>query len=181
MPLTTPRLGLPYPVPDDQVDVPRDVEALAEALEALPDLGAPYPALGCHVTGVTAAWTSGDKQIGADGTTNPPVRANPAGSLVGGVWTVPAGQAGLWRFTLHARLDNCSAGKSVRGKHVKNGGASSSWNLVWAYGSTAGAYPQGQGSMEIAMAVGDTFTAIVAHDDTGARTVTWRFSAERIT
>lgn len=34
MPATTPILQLPYPVPDDAVDVPRDVQALAEAIEA---------------------------------------------------------------------------------------------------------------------------------------------------
>lgn len=31
---TTPLLKLPYPIPDDDVNVPRDIEALAEALEA---------------------------------------------------------------------------------------------------------------------------------------------------
>ena len=34
MPATTPILQLPYPVPDDSVDVPRDVQALAEAIES---------------------------------------------------------------------------------------------------------------------------------------------------
>ena len=34
MPATTPILQLPYPTPDDAVDVPRDVQALAEAIEA---------------------------------------------------------------------------------------------------------------------------------------------------
>src|SRR5262245_52486525 len=31
----TPLLQLPYPIPDDGVDVPRDVKALADALDAL--------------------------------------------------------------------------------------------------------------------------------------------------
>jgi microcystin-dependent protein len=35
MPGTTPTLGLPYPTPDDQVDVPRDVKALADSLDPL--------------------------------------------------------------------------------------------------------------------------------------------------
>lgn len=35
MPATTPRLALPYPVPDDSVDVPRDVLALATKLDGI--------------------------------------------------------------------------------------------------------------------------------------------------
>ena len=35
MPGTTPNLQLPYPTPDDTVDVPRDVRALAEKLDPL--------------------------------------------------------------------------------------------------------------------------------------------------
>jgi hypothetical protein len=35
MALTTPRLALPYPVPDDTVDVPRDVKALTDKLDPL--------------------------------------------------------------------------------------------------------------------------------------------------
>lgn len=35
MPGTTPNLQLPYPTPDDTVDVPRDVKALADALDPL--------------------------------------------------------------------------------------------------------------------------------------------------
>jgi len=34
VPATTPNLKMPYPLPDDTVDVPRDVKALADALEA---------------------------------------------------------------------------------------------------------------------------------------------------
>jgi hypothetical protein len=34
MPGTTPVLALPYPTPDDNVDVPRDVKALADKLDA---------------------------------------------------------------------------------------------------------------------------------------------------
>jgi hypothetical protein len=33
MPATTGRLQMPYPVPDDQVDVPRDIKALAEGVD----------------------------------------------------------------------------------------------------------------------------------------------------
>ena len=33
MPAATPSLALPYPVPDDQVDVPRDIKALADAMD----------------------------------------------------------------------------------------------------------------------------------------------------
>lgn len=36
----TPRLALPYPIPDDSVDVPRDVKALADRLDALAGAGA---------------------------------------------------------------------------------------------------------------------------------------------
>src|SRR4051812_50074097 len=35
MPTTTPRLALPYPTPDDTADVPRDIQALANALDSL--------------------------------------------------------------------------------------------------------------------------------------------------
>jgi hypothetical protein len=35
MPANTARLALPYPLPDDTVDVPRDVQALAAKLDAL--------------------------------------------------------------------------------------------------------------------------------------------------
>jgi hypothetical protein len=38
MPAATPRLALPYPIPDDSVDVPRDVQALAMKLDANPDI-----------------------------------------------------------------------------------------------------------------------------------------------
>ena len=38
MPATTPTLALPYPVPDDTVDVPRDVKALADKLDAMSSL-----------------------------------------------------------------------------------------------------------------------------------------------
>jgi hypothetical protein len=39
MPAATPRLALPYPIPDDTVDVPRDVQALATKLDGYPNLG----------------------------------------------------------------------------------------------------------------------------------------------
>jgi microcystin-dependent protein len=35
MPTNTPRLSLPYPTPDETVDVPRDIAALASAVDAL--------------------------------------------------------------------------------------------------------------------------------------------------
>jgi hypothetical protein len=35
MAATTPKLALPYPIPDDSVDVPRDVKALADKLDTL--------------------------------------------------------------------------------------------------------------------------------------------------
>jgi microcystin-dependent protein len=35
MPDSTTRLGLPFPLPDDDVDVPRDIEALARAIDPL--------------------------------------------------------------------------------------------------------------------------------------------------
>lgn len=35
MPATTDKLALPYPLPDDTVDVPRDVKALADAIDPL--------------------------------------------------------------------------------------------------------------------------------------------------
>lgn len=41
MPANTPRLALPYPIPDDTVDVPRDMQALAVKLDATPDMGVP--------------------------------------------------------------------------------------------------------------------------------------------
>ena len=51
MPGSTPRLILPYPVPDDTVDVPRDVKALADKLDGISDLGVPYPGYGCSLSG----------------------------------------------------------------------------------------------------------------------------------
>lgn len=41
MPASTARLALPYPVPDDTVDVPRDVQALAAKLDALTGVSPP--------------------------------------------------------------------------------------------------------------------------------------------
>lgn len=45
MPATTPVLDLPYPTPDDQVDVPRDMQALAEAIDPIGARGVPIGAL----------------------------------------------------------------------------------------------------------------------------------------
>jgi hypothetical protein len=63
MPAATPRLALPYPTPDDQVDVPRDVEALAEALEAIKNLGM-VPQ--CYLSGTFTANTGGDEAVITD-------------------------------------------------------------------------------------------------------------------
>lgn len=41
MPANTPRLTLPFPIPDDTVDVPRDVKALADTLDALTSINPP--------------------------------------------------------------------------------------------------------------------------------------------
>jgi len=41
MPATTPRLALPYPVPADTVDVPRDMQALADKLEGITGIAPP--------------------------------------------------------------------------------------------------------------------------------------------
>jgi len=41
MPDSTPILGLPYPTPDDSVDVPRDVKALADKLDAYSSIRPP--------------------------------------------------------------------------------------------------------------------------------------------
>lgn len=38
MPSNTSRLALPYPIPDDSVDVPRDIQALATKLDGFPGL-----------------------------------------------------------------------------------------------------------------------------------------------
>ena len=43
MPANTPRLALPYPIPDDTVDVPRDVQALANKLDGFTWLTPPVP------------------------------------------------------------------------------------------------------------------------------------------
>jgi hypothetical protein len=57
MPAATSRLALPYPIPDDSVDVPRDVQALATKLDALQGYGPPT-----FVTGaLPAGSTSGDE------------------------------------------------------------------------------------------------------------------------
>jgi hypothetical protein len=52
---TTPRLALPYPIPDDAVDVPRDVQALAAKLDAIKNLGVPL------VTVLPATAVEGDE------------------------------------------------------------------------------------------------------------------------
>jgi hypothetical protein len=181
MPASTPRLALPYPIPDDTVDVPRDVQALATKLETLQDLGVPYPGQGCQVGGVTAAGNSSafPQLIGATGTTNPPTRNIPAGSVSGAVFTVPV--AGIWRLTLHLRFDNQAGGKQAYGQRVMNGANVSSWNLVWVYSAAAGSYAQGQGSEELACNVGDTLTCRIGHDDATSRTLTWRMMIDRIT
>src|SRR4051812_8400422 len=44
MPASTPRLALPYPTPDDSVDVPRDVQALATKLDGNSAVGPPVVA-----------------------------------------------------------------------------------------------------------------------------------------
>jgi microcystin-dependent protein len=49
MPATTPILGLPYPTADDTVDVPRDVQALAAAIDPL----------GTVPVGAMTMWPSG--------------------------------------------------------------------------------------------------------------------------
>lgn len=41
MPASTARLALPYPIPNDTVDVPRDVQALADKLDALTRMAPP--------------------------------------------------------------------------------------------------------------------------------------------
>jgi hypothetical protein len=51
----TPQLALPYPVASDTADVPRDVKALADKLEAIGDLGVPV------VTALPVAPSPGDE------------------------------------------------------------------------------------------------------------------------
>jgi hypothetical protein len=181
MPASTSRLLLPYPIPDDSVDVPRDVQALATKLDGIPDLGVPYPGQGCSITGVTAAGNSSafPQMLGATGTKNPTIRDVPAGALSGCVYTVPV--AGVWRVGLHLRFDNQAGGKSAYGRHVFNGSPSSSWNLVWVYGAVAGSYVQGMGFQDFACNAGDTLTCQISHDDTTSRTLSWRMMVDRIT
>lgn len=70
MPGTTPRLALPYPVPDDTVDVPRDVKALADKIDTLPEVGiAPYGALVLTApASPTDAGVGGWQNVGTVGT-----------------------------------------------------------------------------------------------------------------
>jgi len=42
---TTPVLALPYPTPDDNVDVPRDIKALADKLDPMNSLAVDYASL----------------------------------------------------------------------------------------------------------------------------------------
>jgi hypothetical protein len=146
MPAATSRLALPYPIPDDSVDVPRDVQALATKLDGI------CQTWGCH-TPVRAARSLASplpvtvsafpQMLGATGTKNPTIRDVPAGALSGCVYTVPV--AGVWRIGLHLRFDNQAGGRYAYGRHVFNGSPSSSWNLVWVYGAVAGSYVQGMG------------------------------------
>jgi hypothetical protein len=55
MPAATSRLALPYPIPDDSVDVPRDVQALAAKLDPIKNLGVPL------VTVLPATAVEGDE------------------------------------------------------------------------------------------------------------------------
>jgi hypothetical protein len=52
---STPRLALPYPIPDDPVDVPRDIKALADKLDGLGALSPPL------VTTIPSAGAEGDE------------------------------------------------------------------------------------------------------------------------
>jgi hypothetical protein len=181
MPAATSRLLLPYPIPDDSVDVPRDVQALAVKLDGIPDIGVPYPGQGCSASGVTAGGSSSafPQLLGQTGTVNPPVRNVPAGALSGATYTVPV--AGIWRLTLHLRFDNQAGGKQAYGQRVLNGSPVSSWNLVWVYSAVAGSYASAQGSEDLALSAGDTLTCRISHDDATTRTLTWRMMVDRIT
>jgi hypothetical protein len=55
MPASTPRLVLPYPIPDDTVDVPRDIQALATRLDNLVGKAVPM------VTSLPAGPAEGDE------------------------------------------------------------------------------------------------------------------------
>lgn len=57
MPANTVRLALPYPLPDDSVDVPRDVQALAAKLDGLKALAPPT------VTDLPAGAAEGDEVV----------------------------------------------------------------------------------------------------------------------
>jgi len=54
---TTPRLALPYPIPDDTVDVPRDLQALATKLDGITGISPPV------VTALPASPTIGQEVI----------------------------------------------------------------------------------------------------------------------
>jgi hypothetical protein len=159
------------------------VQALATKLDGIPDLGVPYPGLGCSISGVTAAGnnTSFPQLIGQTGTKNPPTRDIPAGSVggtYGGTYTIPV--SGIWRMSLHVRLDNQAGGKSVYAKSQVNGSDSSSWNMMWVSAPTAGSYPSATGVQDFVLNAGDIVSAKVAHDDATSRTITWRMMMDRI-
>src|SRR4051794_13713747 len=67
MPGTTTRLALPYPTPDDTVDVPRDVQALAQKLDPL--VGAYTVTSPIGDVGMVAQCRAGRQLTAADFTT----------------------------------------------------------------------------------------------------------------
>jgi hypothetical protein len=87
MPASTARLALPYPIPDDTVDVPRDVQALATKLDAITGI---TPAI---VTTLPASPVEGQECVWA-----PVITRKNGGSLLSDAYWRMRYIGGRWRF-----------------------------------------------------------------------------------
>jgi hypothetical protein len=175
MPAATPRLALPYPTPDDQVDVPRDVEALAEALEAIKNLGM-VPQ--CYLSGTFTANTGGGVNwtLPAAGST---MHEYPPGSVANNRdFTIPV--SGWWRFEAALSYQNAGAGQSA-GVRLRRNSAGVVWGssngIARVVQPGAAQYPTAGGFIEGLLNAGDVISPEVFHTETASRAISWYMAA----
>ena len=136
----------------------------------------PYPSR-CYIGGVTAAFVGGGGWVTASGQ-SPAGIGYPTPNFSGVTWTVP--NDGTYRCVMWVRLDNASAGKSGGIRANRNGSPLDSGGTARVYNGTAAMYAAGAGFFVTQLVGGDTIRPEVWHDDTAARTVSWRMSIEQM-
>jgi hypothetical protein len=170
--------GLLLPVGLPQAgDILAAQDSSGAAVWKAPSVVLPPYASRCYIGGQTAAYVGGAVWVTASGQ-SPAGIGYPVPNFSGVTWTVP--NDGTYRMVLWVRLDNASAGKSGGIRANKNGTAFDTAGTARVYNGTAAMYAAAAGFLVAGLNSGDTIKPEVWHDDTAARTVSWRMSIEQM-